>query len=62
MKSNSENNLKQNEVPESASLFKQAEEFETKLREENINLYRELRLQNFKANAKNKLSKNLDAE
>lgn len=62
MKSNLENSLKQNEVPKSAGHFKQAEEFETKLREENISLYRELRLQNFKLNAKNKLSKNMDAE
>ncbi len=62
MKSNLENSLKQIEVPEPAGLIKQAEEFETKLREENISLYRELRLQNFKVNAKNKLSKNLDAE
>lgn len=62
MKSDSENKLKLNEVPESAGLFKQAEDFETKLREENMSLYRKLKLQNFIVNTKNNFSKNMDAE
>jgi hypothetical protein len=62
MKSNSDNNLKQNEVPESAGFTKQAEEFETKLREENMSLYRKFKLKNFIASTKNNLSKSMDAE
>jgi hypothetical protein len=62
MKSNSENTLKQNEVTESAGLTKQAEEFETKLREENMSLYRKFKLKNFIASTKNNLSKSMDAE
>ena len=62
MKSILENSLKENETPESALLYKQAEEFETKLREENMSLYKKLKLQNFMVKTKNNLSKNLDAE
>jgi hypothetical protein len=62
MKSILENSLKENETPESALLYKQAEEFETKLREENMSLYRRIKLQNFMVKTKNNFSKNLDAE
>jgi len=62
MRSNSETSLKLNEVPESAGLLKQVEEFETKLREENMSLYRKIKLENFMVKTKNNLSKNLDAE
>lgn len=58
MKSNSEKSLNNSKSINPVALTKQAEEFETKLREENISLYRELRLQNFKINAKKELSKN----
>ncbi len=62
MKSDLENNLKQNEMPEAVNLFKQAEEFETKLREENMSLYRKLELKNFMVNTKSNLAKNMDSE
>lgn len=62
MNSNSENNLKPNEVSELGGLFKQAEDFETELREENMSLYRKLKLQNFMVDTKNNFIKNMDAE
>jgi len=57
MKSNSENNLKLSELPEPTGLSNQAEEFETKLREENLSLFRKFKLQNFMLE-----TKNMDAE
>lgn len=58
MKSDSENESNKGKIINPGGFIKQAEEFEAKLRAENISLYRELRLQNFKINAKRELSKN----
>ncbi|MBC8288518.1 MAG: hypothetical protein H8E42_13685 [Nitrospinae bacterium] len=44
MKSKPVNNLKKSKILGATLLFKQVEEFETKLQEENMRLYRELGL------------------
>lgn len=46
-----EKSMKKPGSPGSTLFFKQAEEFETKLQKENMNLYRKLRLGNYVAPA-----------
>lgn len=51
MKSKSVDNLKKSKMLGATLLFKQVEEFETNLQEENMRLYRKFGLQNSKVKA-----------